>query len=85
MDEFDLGIGGFVQLHGDMPVRQITRRRIRAFREALQDIPTRRTGTLRTAPQMAPKNGQNRTSRLTKQVDMKRIMLRGPYGHKSPR
>jgi integrase len=48
--EFRLGIGRFVQLHGDMPVTQIVRRHIREFREALQEIPVRRAGRLRDAP-----------------------------------
>jgi integrase len=50
VDEFELGIARFIELHGDMPVRQITRKHVREFREALQDIPTRRTGALRKAP-----------------------------------
>lgn len=39
----------FIELHGDMRVEDIRRSHVRAFREALQMIPTNRSGALRTA------------------------------------
>lgn len=48
--EFDHALERFAELHGDLPVVQITRRHVREFREALQDIPKRRSGPLRRAP-----------------------------------
>src|SRR5262249_43889555 len=48
--EFTYAIDRFVELHGDMPVAKITRRDVLHFREALQDLPIRRSGKLRNAP-----------------------------------
>jgi integrase len=48
--EFTYAIDRFVELHGDMPVAKITRRHVLQFREALQDLPVRRSGKLRNAP-----------------------------------
>jgi integrase len=48
--EFSYAIDRFVELHGDMPVAKITRRHVLHFREALQDLPIRRSGKLRNAP-----------------------------------
>jgi hypothetical protein len=48
--EFNYAIDRFVELHGDMPVVKITRRHVLQLREALQEIPVRRTGKLRNAP-----------------------------------
>ena len=39
----------FTELHGDLPVADITRRHVREFREALQSVPRHRAGALRTA------------------------------------
>jgi integrase len=47
--EFEHALEWFIQLHGDLPVAKITRRHAREFREALQDVPVRRTGKLRVA------------------------------------
>ena len=47
--EFTYAINRFTELHGDMPVRAITRKTVREFREALQELPIRRAGTLRRA------------------------------------
>jgi integrase len=47
--EFIYAIDRFVELHGDMPVAKITRRHVLQFREALQDLPVRRSGKLRSA------------------------------------
>jgi hypothetical protein len=47
--EFTYAIDRFVELHGDMPVVKITRRHVLQLREALQEIPVRRTGKLRNA------------------------------------
>ncbi len=47
--EFTYAIGRFVELHGDMLVEKITRKTVREFREALQQLPTRRAGDLRKA------------------------------------
>src|SRR5262249_35805194 len=47
--EFTYAIDRFVELHGDMPVAKITRRDVLHFREALQDLPIRRSGKLRNA------------------------------------
>ena len=44
--EFEYGIGRFVELHGDLPLTAISRKRVREFREALQQIPKRRRGEL---------------------------------------
>jgi len=47
--EFEHALEWFMQLHGDLPVAKITRRHAREFREALQDVPLRRSGKLRKA------------------------------------
>jgi integrase len=47
--EFAYAISRFVELHGDLPVHAITRKTVREFREALQQLPLRRVGTLRRA------------------------------------
>jgi integrase len=47
--EFTYAIDRFVELHGDIPVAKITRRHVLQFREALQDLPVRRSGKLRSA------------------------------------
>jgi integrase len=49
LQEFGHAVDRFVELHGDLPVVEIKRRHVLAFREALQDIPTRRTGKLKGA------------------------------------
>lgn len=48
--EFAHAIARFNELHGDLPIIQITRRHVREFREALQLIPKRRSGRLKEAP-----------------------------------
>ena len=48
--EFDYAVGRFVELHGDLPLTAITRKHVREFREALQELPKRRSGELLTAP-----------------------------------
>lgn len=48
--EYENAIGRFLELHGDLPVAKITRRHVREFREALQEVPLKRTGALRKAP-----------------------------------
>lgn len=47
--EYENAIHRFVELHGDLPVAKITRKHVREFREALQDVPLSRTGELREA------------------------------------
>jgi hypothetical protein len=47
--EYRRAVEMFIQLHGDLPVADIRRPHARQFREALQEVPQRRTGTLRTA------------------------------------
>src|SRR5262249_12937212 len=47
--EFQYAVDRFTELHGDMPVAKITRKHVREFREALQAMPVRRSGTLRKA------------------------------------
>jgi integrase len=47
--EFTYAINRFIELHGDMPVQAITRKTVREFREALQQMPLRRVGGLRSA------------------------------------
>lgn len=47
--EFTYAIGRFIELHGDIPVQKITRKSVREFREALQQMPVRRAGTIRRA------------------------------------
>jgi integrase len=47
--EFQHGINRFIELHGDLQIASITRRHVREFREALQSIPMRRSGALRSA------------------------------------
>jgi integrase len=48
--DYDRATKLFVELHGDMPVAQIRRSHARQFREALQDVPHKRTGKLLKAP-----------------------------------
>jgi hypothetical protein len=54
LTEYRRAIDLFVELHGDLPVVQIKRSHARLFREALQQVPRHRTGTLRetTLPQI---------------------------------
>jgi hypothetical protein len=47
--EFGYAIGRFCELHGDVEISRITRRHVLQFREALQQMPLRRSGNLRTA------------------------------------
>jgi integrase len=47
--EFEYAVGRFVELHGDLPLSTVTRKHVREFREALQEIPKRRSGKLITA------------------------------------
>ncbi len=47
--EFTYAVARFVELHGDMPVSKITRKSVREFREALQQMPIRRSGSLQRA------------------------------------
>jgi integrase len=42
ISEYDRAVGLFTQLHGDMPVANVTKQHARTFREALQDIPRAR-------------------------------------------
>jgi integrase len=44
--EFDYALDRFVELHGDLPIARITRKHVREFREALQQMPKRRKGAL---------------------------------------
>ncbi len=46
LDEDGRALDIFIELHGDLPVAQITRSHARQFREALQEVPRRRTGKL---------------------------------------
>jgi integrase len=47
--EFKYAIGRFTELHGDLSVAQIKRPHVLRFREALQEMPLRRSGKLLTA------------------------------------
>lgn len=47
--EFEHAVSRFIQLHGDLSIAAINRRHVREFREALQSMPVRRTGSLREA------------------------------------
>lgn len=47
IEEFERAIRLFIELHGDVPVGEITPRHARLFREALQNTPRKRTGDLR--------------------------------------
>jgi integrase len=47
--EFGYALARFLELHGDLEIARITRRHTREFREALQEMPLRRSGALRTA------------------------------------
>ena len=44
--EFEYAVERFVQLHGDLSIAAISRRYVREYREALQKIPMRRSGSL---------------------------------------
>jgi integrase len=46
---FKYALDRFTELHGDLPVARIKRPHVLRFREALQEMPLRRTGKLRTA------------------------------------
>jgi integrase len=46
---FKYAVDRFAELHGDLRVAQIKRPHVLRFREALQEMPLRRTGKLRTA------------------------------------
>src|SRR5262249_34152809 len=47
--EFKYAVARFTELHGDLPVAQIKRPHVLQFREALQQMPQRRSGKLITA------------------------------------
>ncbi len=49
VSEYTNAINRFVELHGDMTISAIRRDHVRRFREALQSMPVRRSGPLRTA------------------------------------
>ncbi len=53
--EYKRAVELFVQLHGDLPVAEIRKSHARAFREALQSVPSIRRGEMRTAtlPELA--------------------------------
>ena len=53
--EYERAINLFAELHGDLPVVQIKRNHGRQFREALQEVPARRSGKLLNAslPELA--------------------------------
>jgi integrase len=53
--EFSRGIDRFIELHGDLDVRQINRGHVRQFRDAAQLVPKLRAGKLRKAllPELA--------------------------------
>ena len=55
LSEYERAIKMFAELHGHLPVVQIKRSHARQFREALQDVPARRSGKLLDAslPQLA--------------------------------
>jgi integrase len=48
--EYERAITLFTELHGDLPIVQIKRAHARQFREALRDVPRKRTGKLLKAP-----------------------------------
>jgi hypothetical protein len=50
LHEYERAITLFIELHGDLPIAQIRRSHARQFREALQEVPRRRTGKLLKAP-----------------------------------
>jgi integrase len=58
--EFTYAINRF-ELHGDMPVQKITRKTVREFREALQQLPVRRAGIQRraTLPELVEWSGKH--------------------------
>src|SRR5271167_1236466 len=47
--EFGYAVVRFCELHGDIEIAGITRRQVLEFREALQQMPLRRSGALRSA------------------------------------
>ena len=47
--EYKRAVEMFIQLHGDLPVAAIKKPHARRYREALQEVPQRRTGELRKA------------------------------------
>jgi hypothetical protein len=55
LTEYERAIRLFVELHGDLAIVQIKKSHARHFREALQDVPRKRTGKLLEAslPEMA--------------------------------
>lgn len=48
--EFPYAVARFVELHGDIRLTSLNRGHVRAFREALQQMPKRRSGDLLRAP-----------------------------------
>jgi integrase len=55
LTEYERAISLFTELHGNLPVAQIKRTHARQFREALQEVPARRSGKLLNAslPELA--------------------------------
>jgi integrase len=49
VSEYGHAVKRFIELHGDLRIAEIKRSHVREFREALQAIPVRRTGSLRKA------------------------------------
>jgi len=48
--EYKRAIDLFIELHGDLPIANIGKRHVREFRQALQEVPRKRTGELQRAP-----------------------------------
>jgi integrase len=74
--EFDYAVDRFVELHGDMPVAKITRRHVREFREALQQMPLRRAGPLRraTLPELLDWSSKHRATKTVSAATVNKIL-----------
>ena len=49
VSEYKRAVEMFIQLHGDLPVAALKKSHARQYREALQEVPQRRSGDLRKA------------------------------------
>jgi integrase len=74
---FKYAVDRFTELHGDLPVARIKRPHVLRFREALQEMPLRRTGKLRTAtlPELVEWSKEHRTGVQRVSAETVNVML----------
>lgn len=74
--EYSYAVRRFVELHGDLRIEDIRRPHVRAFREALQKVPARRSGPLRQAdlPTLVDWSDKNPTARRLQPASINKML-----------